>query len=546
MYHEFFGLHELPFSIVPNSRYLFLSHRHQEAMMYLQSGLGDGGGFAMLTGEVGTGKTTVARAVMSELSEQTSCGFLLNPTFSSQELLAAICDAFSITYPDHASLKQLSDRIHHFLLEQDAQGNSTLLVIDEAQHLAPDVLEQLRLLTNLETEQRKLLKVLLVGQPELQDNLQLPQLRQLAQRITARYHILPLDENEVSQYIQFRLQRAGGDANVFPMPAIRWIAKYSHGIPRLINLICDAALKHAYQHGKRTIELGDVKQATAQVMSFQSTVYQQPRARRNEGRGLFWQALRYVGLGGLLALLIATSWQWTGQPLLERMLPLPQPPAAKVKTVLPNPIKQALSVATDREEALTTLYALWGYQASISDTLCQSDEHKALRCQMMHSDWASIKTYNRPVVLVLTIADTTVYATLRHIDGEMIDILVGGQAYQLNAKWLLPYWHGQYVSVWRHQFTRTLKQGMQGSDVRQLNQILAVLLREPISASSTYDEQLKQKVMTFQHWQDMTVDGVAGMQTLQRIERLNPMEAPQLTSSQPDALSQEKGETDAQ
>ncbi|MGO1298442.1 MAG: AAA family ATPase [Vibrio sp.] len=543
MYHDFFGLHELPFSIVPNSRYLFLSHRHQEAMMYLQSGLGDGGGFAMLTGEVGTGKTTVARAVMSELSEQTSCGFLLNPTFSSQELLAAICDEFAIIYPEHASLKQLSDRIHRFLLEQDRQDNSTLLVIDEAQHLAPDVLEQLRLLTNLETEQRKLLKVLLVGQPELQDNLQLPQLRQLAQRITARYHILPLDENEVSQYIQFRLQRAGGDANLFPMPAIRWIAKYSHGIPRLINLICDASLKHAYQQGQKAIELTNVKQATAQVMSFQSTVYQQPKRQQFDKHALFWPAVRYFGFGCLIAVVIATSWQWTGQALIERALPLPKVPAADIKTVLPAEIKQALSRATEKEVALTTLFALWGYDASISDTLCQDDNQKAMRCQEMHTDWTGITADNRPVVLVLTIADNTVYTVLRHVDGDMVDILVDGKAYQLNAQWLRPYWHGQYLSVWRHQFTRTLKQGMQGKDIVQLNQVLAVLLREPISTSSHFDEELKQKVMTFQRWQNMKVDGVAGMQTLQRIERLNPSAAPQLT---PQTLSENKGGADAQ
>ncbi|SJL85390.1 ExeA family protein [Vibrio palustris] len=528
MYQEHFGFHELPFSIVPNSRYLFLSHRHQEAMTYLKSGLGDGGGFALLTGEVGTGKTTVAKAVINDLSAQTQCGSLLNPTFSIQELLASICDEFSISYPESATLKQLRDRLNQFLLEQDAQGHSTLLVIDEAQHLTPDVLEQLRLLTNLETEQRKLLKVLLVGQPELQNNLQLPQLRQLAQRITARYHILPLDNNEVNEYLQFRLQRAGGDPDLFPAPAKQWIAKHSHGIPRLINLIGDATLKLSYQQGKRHIELHDVKTATTQVMSFQSTVYQQPQTERWVRPSQAWQAARYLGLGGLMAAALVVSWQWTGQALIDRALPMPDAPQPVVKTVLPQAINQALTHATDKEAAITTLFALWGYQASVSDTLCQNNERQTIQCQAFHGDWAEIKKFNRPVVLKLTLPGTEAYAILNHIERDEVEVLIDGKAYRVQAKWLLPYWQGQYWAVWQHQFTRTLKEGMQGQDVVQLNHTLATLLREPIVQSSTFDKTLKHKVMTFQRWQHMTVDGVAGMQTLQRIDRLNPAAAPTL------------------
>lgn len=184
MYKQHFGFTELPFSIVPNSRFLFQSQRHKEALFRLQVGLGEGGGFAMLSGEVGTGKTTVARALLKSLGTDTQPGLILNPTFSSIELLEAICDEFSIEYQSGATLKQLNQKIHEFLLSTYANGIQTLLVIDEAQHLSAEVLEQLRLLTNLETDNQKLLKVLLVGQPELQQKLQMPQLRQLAQRIT--------------------------------------------------------------------------------------------------------------------------------------------------------------------------------------------------------------------------------------------------------------------------------------------------------------------------------------------------------------------------
>ncbi len=237
MYQEFFGFIELPFSIVPNSRYLYLSQRHQEAMSHLQSGLGEGGGFAMLTGEVGTGKTTVAKAMLANLPTSTLAGFILNPTFSECELLEAICDEFAIGYQDNATIKQLSQALYKYLLEQHAAGKQVMLIIDEAQHLAPDVLEQLRLLTNLETETRKLLKVLLIGQPELQQKLQLPQLRQLAQRITGRYHLLPLNASETARYIEFRQQQAGGDGSLFSNRCAKWIAQETLGIPRLINLV---------------------------------------------------------------------------------------------------------------------------------------------------------------------------------------------------------------------------------------------------------------------------------------------------------------------
>lgn len=191
MYKQYFGFSELPFSIVPNSRFLYQSQRHSEAMLRLTAGLGEGGGFAMLTGEVGTGKTTVARAMLSNLDHSVHAGLILNPTFSNLELLEAICDEFGLEYQSGSSLKTLNQLIHQFLLHNHANGVQTLLVIDEAQHLSAEVLEQLRLLTNLETESQKLLKVLLIGQPELQQKLQMPQLRQLAQRITGRYHLLP-------------------------------------------------------------------------------------------------------------------------------------------------------------------------------------------------------------------------------------------------------------------------------------------------------------------------------------------------------------------
>lgn len=304
MYLNFFGFDELPFSIVPNARYLYLSQRHQEAIVHLQAGLGDGGGFAMLTGEVGTGKTTVARAILASLPGKTRAGMILNPTFSDLELLEAICDEFEVSYPKKATLKKLTQVLHEFLLAEHAQGIQVLLMIDEAQHLAPDVLEQLRLLTNLETESHKLLKVLLIGQPELQEKLRLPQLRQLAQRITGRYHLLPLNEEQTADYIRFRIEQASGNPELFNRKACQWIAEQTHGIPRLINLVCDAALKQAYQAGEPTLSLARIKLACQEVMSFQSSVYQLASAKPPVPKISYLSS----ALGGI-ALAVVLAWQ---------------------------------------------------------------------------------------------------------------------------------------------------------------------------------------------------------------------------------------------
>ncbi|NMP32235.1 AAA family ATPase [Thalassotalea sp. M1531] len=247
MYTSFFGLNDVPFSIAPNPDYLFLGDRHKEALAHLTYGLGDTGGFVLLTGEVGTGKTTLSRRLLEQLPENTQVAFILNPTLSCLELLATICDELKVRYKKTGTtLKYLTDKIQQKLLSNQSNDINTLLIIDEAQHLQPEVLEQLRLLTNLETNTKKLLQVVLIGQPELQQLLQRRDLRQLAQRITARYHLLPLTRAEVAEYIKHRLTVADCHRPLFNDGAIALIHKISKGIPRLINLLCDRALATAY------------------------------------------------------------------------------------------------------------------------------------------------------------------------------------------------------------------------------------------------------------------------------------------------------------
>ena len=261
MYRNFFSLSELPFSISPNPKYLFMSERHKEALTHLTYGLGDVGGFALLTGEVGTGKTTISRRLMEQLPDNTQAAFILNPMLSSQELLATLCDELKIRYrKTGASLKTLTDKIAEKLKKNNENNLNTLLIIDEAQHLQPEVLEQLRLLTNLETNTKKLLQVILIGQPELQQLLQRRDLRQLAQRITARYHLLPLTPLEQVQYIQHRLMVADCTRALFDKGALKKIHQLSQGVPRLTNLLCHSALMQAYNQNdsvvnKKTVSL---------------------------------------------------------------------------------------------------------------------------------------------------------------------------------------------------------------------------------------------------------------------------------------------------
>ena len=291
MYTNFFSLSELPFSIAPDPKYLFMSDRHREALSHLTYGLGGSassgsnssstGGFVLLTGEVGTGKTTVSRCLMADLPENTQSAFILNPTLSSQELLATICDQFKIRYrKTGATLKTLTDKISEKLLKNHANDINTLLIIDEAQHLEPQVLEQLRLLTNLETDTKKLLQVILIGQPELQQLLKRRDLRQLAQRITARYHLLPLNLSELTSYVTHRLAVADCHRPLFNKGALAAIHKLSQGIPRLINLLCHSALMEAYNSNNAVVDRKIVLRAASHALGddFEQVIWWQNKS----------------------------------------------------------------------------------------------------------------------------------------------------------------------------------------------------------------------------------------------------------------------------
>ena len=267
MYLEHFGLTEPPFSIAPNPHYLYMSNQYLEALAHLMFGIDSGGGFILLTGEVGTGKTTISRKMLEKLSNNIDVAWIINPKLSVDELLASICDELGITYPaGTSSIKVFTDLISDFLIQAHGHGRNVLLIIDEAQNLSPEVLEQLRLLTNLETNERKLLQIILLGQPELKTMLERNDLRQLAQRITARFHLHSLSLKSTGEYILHRLTIAGCNQAPFPARTVKLIHRLSHGTPRLINLLCDRALLGAYSRNHHIVTPEHVRQASIEVL----------------------------------------------------------------------------------------------------------------------------------------------------------------------------------------------------------------------------------------------------------------------------------------
>ena len=270
MYVEYFGLKQAPFSIAPDPHYLFMSERHREALAHLLYGLGGGGGFVLLTGEIGAGKTTVCRCFLEQIPKRCNVAYIFNPKLTVVELMRSVCDEFLVPYPHRrpgtATVTDYLDPLNAFLLRTHGVGQNNVLIIDEAQNLSADVLEQLRLMTNLETHERKLLQIILIGQPELRDMVAQPGLQQLAQRVIARFHLEALSEDETAHYIRHRLAVAGMTGPVpFPADSLKRIHRLCRGVPRRINLLCDRALLGAYAGGKVVVDRHIIDKAAREV-----------------------------------------------------------------------------------------------------------------------------------------------------------------------------------------------------------------------------------------------------------------------------------------
>ncbi|TNI70418.1 AAA family ATPase [Aeromonas media] len=484
-----------------------MSERHGEALAHLNYGLQDGGGFVLLTGEVGTGKTTVSRCLLQQLPAETEIAYILNPSLTERDLLAAICDEFQLPYAQEASLKQLFDLIRDHLLANLAAGKRSVVLVDEAQHLLPGVLEQLRLLTNLETDEKKLLQVVLIGQPELQQMLRQPLLRQLAQRITARYHLLPLSRQDVDAYVRFRLQVAGCVQPIFTPKAIQTLHRLSGGIPRLINLICDRALIAAFARGSHKIVHGDISQSAYEVSGI-----------RDEGT---WQSGLLVALAG--ALLVATGWwgwQWFGvfptRPLVKVEVPIKVDDTPEQQEQLTRAINQAL----DPGVAMQNLYRVWGYQTELEESTCDDAPRAGLRCQEGEASLAQLQALQHPALISLT--DETgglYYATLVSLGPDKASLLIGNQSWQVDRQWLSDAWGGSYTLLWRMPKGGVTLIGSNAgaTQVQWLDNALSRAMQQPDRKVSRFDATLKNKLQQFQREQGLTPDGIAGSNTLLRL-----------------------------
>lgn len=526
MYQAFYGLNEAPFTIAPNPKYLFLSQQHQQAVNHLQYCLKEGGGFILLTGEVGTGKTTLARSLLSQLDETTNIASILNPSLSEIELLATLCDELKISYADEPTLKQLTDLLSQFLLDNHQQGRNTLLIIDEAQHLRSEVLEQLRLLTNLETNEKKLLQVMLIGQPELQQQLKQNHLRQLAQRITARYHLMPLGSVDVSAYVAHRLSIAGRDSSLFTKAACNRIHQLSGGIARIINLICDKALLHAY--GSQLTEIGP---KTINEVAKDILAIEQPVAQNVER---VWVMPVLASFVTLMFGYSATTMVLTNNNKLAVHDNKPALIAPVNNNSFNNELTKLLIKADSQSRAFSALMNVWGTSHGAGSNGCNQAKTYGLRC-FSGTGWQSLVEYNHPALIGLQDSGNIYYAVIINTNDEnAIRIQLGTSQVNVTKAWLLERFTGSFTLLWQPNFDyqKALSIRDQGDGVNQLTQWLNKLYAPGQYAGDYFDESLRDNVKRFQQENQLTVDGIAGEKTLLKLQSVTGSHTKKLRGTQ--------------
>ena len=528
MYTQYFQLKQSPFSIAPDPRYLFMSERHREALAHLLYGVGSGGGFVLLTGEIGAGKTTVCRCFMEQIPENCQLAYIFNPKLSVEELLLSICEEFRIVPPTGAaSVKSYVDAINVHLLASHAQGRNNVLIIDEAQNLSAAVLEQLRLLTNLETSERKLLQIILIGQPELRAMLARPELEQLAQRVIARYHLGSLSEPETASYIRHRLAVAGSTARApFGPRLMAQIHKLSHGVPRRINLLCDRALLGAYVENQPQVTRQILRRAAAEVFADAGSTA--PAA----GSGLRWPQLA----GGVLAgALVTAALAWHLMPRNQAVTPVAA--VSKPVAAATAPVPVPATVVPDRDGVLRQLAALWGEHLPAGDA-CQAASRAGLRCLQSRGGVAELRVLDRPAMLILRGKDGAgeQLALLSGVQGESASVRIDGKPASMTVAELAQRGDGDFVTFWRapRNWRDEVPLGARGPDVDWLAARLAQLHGMPApSANMPLDTDLQRLLREFQLSQNLKADGLAGPKTFMRLMQLGDNTEPRLSRAAP-------------
>lgn len=551
MYKAFYGLSDNPFSIAPNPHYLFLSDRHREALAHLTYGLGETGGFVLLTGEVGTGKTTVSRCLLGQLPDNTDTAFILNPSLTELELLATLCDELKISYGDNPTLKQLTDHLSRFLLANHSKGRNTVLIIDEAQHLRPEVLEQLRLLTNLETDTKKLLQVILIGQPELQLLLKRQELRQLAQRITARYHLLPLNEDEIALYVLHRLQVAGRFEPLFTRKAVNVLQKYSGGIPRLINLLCERSLMAGYAQSRVPIDHHMVRQAAAEVLGEEEPTqnrYLWPTATAAAlcvAFGVsYWlftdKSVNTAPASNLVTESVPTNvaslnaQTLGGEDVADKSVKPTNQPSGQ--TSIPDPNQRLLNEAINQSRNIDTafagLFSVWGKVPYKGLTACQSAVEQGLACYQQQGNWMSLTRLNYPAVVYLVDdKQQDFYGAVLAIEGEQLLMQLGEQQLWVDRAWFNQHFSGTFEILWQapNLPMMDISQKSSPGQLQWLENALAHVNGRSPRRVNQFDVQLENDLKTFQSQHGLKADGIAGNQTLVRLNLYLSQQGPRLT-----------------
>lgn len=548
MYEQYFHLKENPFTIAPNPRYFYLSDKHREALAHLQYGLGENGGFILLTGEVGTGKTTAWRCLVESLPSDIDLAVVLNPRMNEIELLETICDELGIVYQPGDGIKRLTDALNHHLLETHARRRRTVLIVEEAQNLELPVLEQLRLLTNLETNEHKLLQIILVGQPELLDKISDYQLRQLRQRIVARFHLTPLTDKEVRAYIAHRLAVAGAHPHLYSESAVRQIIKSAKGIPRLVNLICDRALLGGFSEERRQIDARIVRYAVAEVFGERDRSLRRATKRLQSLFGtspyrVAWASSLVIALtAGAIVLeppeqlmtRISTAFYFDKSPQqTQPTMVAEQPQATQAITEQPlenQPVvwQDRLALIARKHDPYRTLFNLWG--VSLPELLGQSPceyalEHQ-LDCWHRRGGLTSLKRINRPALLKMIATNGQLfYAVLQEIgQNNRLKLTIANQSITIAENELDEVWTREYTLLWQRpeNYRDTVYPGDRDDTMPWITKQLANLPEygPPLAESLSYNFDLEQRVRLLQERCGLFVDGLVGKETLIKINTL--------------------------